>query len=135
MSCMMLIQKGLKTRGGIGAKKKRRKGNFNSKGPNWVHSFDGHDKMMRYQNSTFPLAVCGWIDTASRKVLWPRIWTTNTNPKLVGCWYPDHLMETRIISRFHSVFQLFPRLAAILEADQQRLAKHSGLAWQLSAMW
>ena len=67
---------GLKARGGIGAKKKRRKGNFTSKGPNWVHSFDGHDKMMGYQNSTFPLAVYGWIDTASRKVLWLRIWTT-----------------------------------------------------------
>ena len=90
---------GLKARGGVGAKKKRRKGNFTSKGPNWVHSFDGHDKMMEHQNSTFPLTVYGCIDTASRKVLWLRVWTTNTNPKLAGRWYLDHLMEIRTISR------------------------------------
>ncbi|CAH3163444.1 unnamed protein product [Porites lobata] len=54
-------EKGLEARGGIGAKKKRKKGNFSLKGPNFVHSLDGHanlhDKMMGYQNSTFPLAV------------------------------------------------------------------------------
>ena len=80
-------------------RKKRKKGNFSSKGPNFVHSLDGHDKMMGYQNSTFPLAVYGCIDTASRKIMWLRIWTTNSNPKLVGRWYVEHLLETRTISR------------------------------------
>jgi len=94
-----LDPEGLEARGGIGAKKKRKKGNFSSKGPNFVHSLDGHDKMMGYQNSTFPLAVYGCIDTASRKIMWLRIWTTNSNPKLVGRWYLEHLLETRTISR------------------------------------
>ena len=94
-----LDPEGLEARGGIGAKKKRKKGNFSSKGPDFVHSLDGHDKMMGYQNSTFPLAVYGCIDTASRKKMWLRIWTTNSNPKLVGRWYLEHLLETRTISR------------------------------------
>ena len=93
-----LDPEGLAARGGIGAKKKRKKGNFTSKGPNWVHSFDGHDKLMGYQNSTFPLAVYGCIDTASRKILWLRIWTTNSDPKVIGRWYLEYLMETRTIS-------------------------------------
>ena len=80
-------------------RKKRKKGTFSSKGSNFVHSLDGHDKMMGYQNSTFPLAVYGCIDTASRKIMWLRIWTTNSNPKLVGRWYLEHLLETRTISR------------------------------------
>ena len=54
---------------------------------------------MGYQNSTFPLAVYGCIDTASRRAMWLRIWTTNSNPKLVGRWYLEHLLETRTISR------------------------------------
>ena len=94
-----LDPEGLKAHGGIGAKKKRKKVTFLQKGPNFVHSLDGHDKMMGYQNSTFPLAVYGCIDTASRKIMWLRIWTTNSNPKLVGLWYLEHLLETRTISR------------------------------------
>ncbi|XP_066922251.1 uncharacterized protein [Clytia hemisphaerica] len=79
-------------------KKKRVKGHFVSNGPNWVHSFDGHDKLMGYQNSTFPLAVYGCIDTASRKILWLKIWTSNSDPKLVGKWYLQHIIETKRIS-------------------------------------
>ena len=94
-----LDPEGLEARDGIRAKKRRKKGNFSSKGPNFVHSLDGHDKMMGYQNSTFPLAVYGCIDTASRKIMWLRIWTRNSNPKLVGRWYQQHLLETRTISR------------------------------------
>ena len=64
-----LDPEGLRERGGIGAKKKRKKGNFTTRGSNWVHSLDGHDKLMGYQNSTFPLAIYRCLDTASRKVL------------------------------------------------------------------
>ena len=39
-----LDPEGLEARGGIGAKKKRKKGNFSLKGPNFVHSLDGHAK-------------------------------------------------------------------------------------------
>ena len=60
-----LDPKGLEARSGIRVKKKREKGNFSSKGPNFVHSLDGHD-MIGYQNSTFPLAVYGCIDTVEK---------------------------------------------------------------------
>ena len=32
---------------------RQKKGTFSSKGPNWVHSLDGLDKLMGYQNLTF----------------------------------------------------------------------------------
>jgi len=38
------------------------------------------------------------MDTASRKLLWLKIWVSNHNPKLIGRWYLEHLYETRIIS-------------------------------------
>ena len=94
-----LDPEGLESRGGVGAKKVRRKaGNFTSRGPNWVHSLDGHDKLMGYQNSTFPLAIYGCLDTASRKLLWLRVWTTNSDPKLIGRWYLEYLCETKVMS-------------------------------------
>ena len=53
---------------------------------------------MGFQNSTFPLAVYGSIDTASRKILWLRIWISNSDPKLIGRWYLEYLMEAKMIS-------------------------------------
>ena len=64
-----LDPEGLETCGGIGAKKKRKKGTFTTRGSNWAHSLEGHEKLMGYQNSTFPLAICGCLATASRKLL------------------------------------------------------------------
>ena len=40
-------------------KTKQNQGKFESPGANFVFSPDGHDKLMGYQNSTFPLAVYG----------------------------------------------------------------------------
>ena len=93
-----LDPEGLEQRGGVGLKKNNRgKGNFTTKGPNWVYSLDGHDKLMGYQNSTFPLAVYGCIHSASRKLLWLRIWVSNSNPKIIGRWYFDYLYESRVM--------------------------------------
>ena len=80
--------------------KKKLKGHFTTKGPNWVHSLDGHDKLMGYQNSTFPLAIYGCIDTATRKLLWLRIWVSNSDPNLIGRWYLEYSYEARVISSF-----------------------------------
>ena len=93
-----LDPQGLEARGNVGANRQRRKGNFTTCGSNWVHSLDGHDKLMGYQNSTFPLAVYGCMDTASRKLLWLKVWVSNHDPKLIGRWYLEHLYETKIIS-------------------------------------
>ena len=79
-------------------KKKKPKGHFSSRGPNWVHSLDGHDKMMGYQNSTFPIAIYGCIDTCSRKMLWGKVWSSNSDPNLVGRFYLEYLYKTRRIA-------------------------------------
>ena len=93
-----LDPEGLEARGGVGAKKERRKGNFTTRGANWVQSLDGHDKLMGYQNSTFPLAIYGCMDTASRKLLWLKVWITNYDPQLIEKWYLEHLLLTKVIS-------------------------------------
>ena len=38
-------------------KKEKSEGHFISADPNFVHSLDGHEKFMDYQNSCFPIAV------------------------------------------------------------------------------
>ena len=65
-------------------KKKKAKGSFVTKGANWVHSIDGHAELMGYQRDTFPLAIYGCIDTASRKLLWIKVWTDNSNLLVVA---------------------------------------------------
>lgn len=83
-----------------GTKKERKRKNFISNGPNWVLSLDGHDKLMGYQNWTFPLAIYGCMDTASRKLLWLHIWDTNSKPELIGRWYLEHLYECRTVPAY-----------------------------------
>ena len=75
---------------------KSKKGNTPLKAQNFVHSLDGHDKLVGYQNSTFPLAIYGRIDTASGKILWLKTWVTNSDPQRIGYWYLEYLYETRI---------------------------------------
>jgi len=79
-------------------KKKKEKQNFVSPGPNFVHSLDGHDKLMGYQNSTYPIAVYGCIDTCSRKMLWIKIWSSNSDPLLIGKFYVEYLFNSKKIA-------------------------------------
>ena len=58
---------------------------------------DGHAKMMGFQKDAFPLAVYGCIDTASRKLLWLKVWTGNSDPNLIGRFYLEHLCDTHYI--------------------------------------
>lgn len=83
-----------------GAKNKKVKGHFMTRGPNWTYSLDGHDKMMGYQNFTFPIAIYGCIDTASRKLIWLKVWITNSNPLFIGKWYLESLLETGILPNY-----------------------------------
>ena len=53
---------------------------------------------MGFRNSTFPIAVYGCIDTCSRKVLWAKVWIGNSDPKLIGRFYLEHLFKTRMIA-------------------------------------
>lgn len=40
---------------------RRPKSNYLTRGTNFVHSMDGHDKIMGFQNSTFPLAIYSFL--------------------------------------------------------------------------
>ena len=84
----------------LGSKKKKERGNFVSDRPNWVISLDGHDKLMGYQNNTFPISVYGAIDIASCKLLWIKVWVTNSIPELVARWYFNYIYETRVLSNY-----------------------------------
>ena len=77
-------------------KPKKEKGIFTAVGPNWVISLDGHDKLMGFQKNTFPLAMYGCIDTASRKILFLKFWTSKSNPVFVGRWYFEYLYKSKI---------------------------------------
>ena len=63
----------------VGKKSKREKRSFTSEGANWVFSFDGRDKLMSFQNSTFPTATYSCLDTVSRKLVW-----INSSPYLIA---------------------------------------------------
>ena len=77
-------------------KKKKTKITFSSVGSNWVLSMDGHDKLIGYQNSTFPLAVYGCMDTASRKLLFIWVWTSSNNSVYPARWYFQDLYESKM---------------------------------------
>ena len=53
---------------------------------------------MGYQNSTFPIAVYGCMDTCSRKMLWTKVWVSNSNPDINGRFYLEYLFKLRIIA-------------------------------------
>ena len=80
---MMYDSAGLEDRA-LQMKSPRVKGRFATRRTNWVYSQEGHAKLMGYQRDTFLLAIYGCIDAASRKILWVRIWTGHSNPKLIG---------------------------------------------------
>ena len=68
---------------------------FNLKGPNHTHSADKHDKLMDFAKDTFPLAVYGLQDVFIARILLLKVWTSNSNPLLIGRWYMEHLYETK----------------------------------------
>ena len=77
------------------ARKKKPMTNLLTKGTNFLHSIDGHDKLLGFKNHTFPLAMYGAIDTASRKILWLKLWIRNSDLKRIGKWYIEYLYSTK----------------------------------------
>ena len=53
---------------------------------------------MGFQKDTFPLAVYGCLDTASRKLLFLKVGTGNSDPRVIGLWYLEFLYETKQIA-------------------------------------
>ena len=84
----------------IGQKPKKEKIPFESLGPNWLWSLDGHDKMMGFQASTFPLAIYGCQDTFSRKIIFLKVWTSNSDPLLIASFFMEHISETGVIPKY-----------------------------------
>ncbi len=85
---------------GLKKKVKKPKQPFVSDCSDFVFSLDGHDKMMGFQNSTFPRAIYGCLDTFSRKIIFLRVWKGNSNPAVVGNFYMQHLVETEIMRNY-----------------------------------
>ena len=80
-------------------KKKKRNKQLTTEGVNNFFSIDGHDKLMGFQNSTFPIAVYGVLDQASRKILLLKCWTSNSDPRLIGRWYIDWLKDNQVLAK------------------------------------
>eukprot|EP00795_Rhopilema_esculentum_P005656 gene5655-10889_t len=78
--------------------KKGMKRPFICDGPNQLFSLDGHDKMMGFQNSTFPLAIYGCLDTFSRKIIFLNVWTGN--PLVIGKFFMVYLNKAKIIPNY-----------------------------------
>ena len=83
--------------------KAKDKENFTMCGPNWVctqyDKLDGHDKLMGYQNSTFPsqyMAV--WIHAVVKLCGLTKVWVNNSDPKLIGRFYLDNIYENKTIA-------------------------------------
>ena len=58
---------------------------------------DLHNKLIGYQNSTFPLAVHECMDTVSQKLLFILAWTSNNNPVYPARWYFEYLYESKTL--------------------------------------
>ena len=59
-----------------GNKKPKERDTFISAEPNWVMSLDRHGKLMGFQINTFLIVIYSAIDTASRQLLWIKVWVT-----------------------------------------------------------
>ena len=49
---------------------------------------------MGYQNYTFPLAIYGSLDTFSRKIIFLKVWMSNSDPLLIAKFYVEYLLES-----------------------------------------
>ena len=78
-------------KGGLEARrplnKKKKKCLFTSICPHFVFSLDGHDKPFGYQNWAFPICIYGCSDTATIKLMFVKVWTSNSDPVLPAKWY------------------------------------------------
>ena len=83
-------------------------------GPNHTHSADGHDKLMDFAKDTFPLAVYGLQDVFSGRILFLKLWPSNSDPKLIGKWYLQHLYDCKgTIIMILTVFMCYVFLISI----------------------
>ncbi|XP_038133904.1 uncharacterized protein LOC119778637 [Cyprinodon tularosa] len=65
------------------ARRLRRRSYF-SRGPNFIWHMDSYDKLKPYG-----FCINGSIDGFSRKIIWLNVYTTSSDPKLIGGYYVD----------------------------------------------
>ena len=59
--------------------------------------FDVHDKLMGFQSSTFSIAIYGCLDTASRKLVWIKVWNSSSSLYLTAGWHFDYLYQSKLL--------------------------------------
>ena len=89
-------------------KRKREKGSFTSERTNCVFFFNGHDKLMGFENNTFLIAIYGFLGTTSRKLIWIIVCDSNSSTYRIACWYFDYLYESKLLP--HNVMLDLARL-------------------------
>ena len=50
---------------------------------------------MGFQNSMFPLAIYGCLDTFSRKIIFLKVWNGNSCPILIAKFYMQYLLDSQ----------------------------------------
>jgi len=75
---------------GVNKRKRRklRRRQYHSKGPNSTWHIDGYDKLKPYG-----LCISGAIDGFSRKLMWLEMYHTNNNPKVIAGYYMEAVKE------------------------------------------
>ena len=71
---------------------KRRK--YQSKGPNYIWHIDGYDKL-----KPFGFCIHGAIDGYSRRILWLEVGSSNNNPRIVGKYFVDCVVQVGGVPR------------------------------------
>ena len=61
-----------------------------AKGPNYILHIDSYDKL-----KPFGFCINGCIDGFSRKILWLYVYTTNSDPKVLGSYYIDTVNQLK----------------------------------------
>lgn len=70
-------------------RKRLRRRQYRSAGPNAVWHIDGYDKL-----KPFGICIHGCIDGFSRHIIWLEAWTTNNNPRVVGGYFIDAILRS-----------------------------------------
>ena len=66
---------------------------------------------MGFMKDTFPLAIYGMQDVYSGYILYLKVWASNSNPKLIGRWYLEHLYDTKgTVTNFTTIIIFYATL-------------------------
>lgn len=81
---MLLDPEGLEQR----KRKQLKRRVYHSKGPNFTWHLDGYDKLTPYG-----FCINGCVDGYSRKIIWLKVSSTNSDPRVISHYYIDAVRE------------------------------------------